>query len=281
MISVGPSLPPELLAARKRKRDQQSLENTGNQKARQGEDETVHGTKVVQSARSEDHASGQVALITDVDRRSSRDESSGSQEEDEEDETIGPMLPQNHPSSLVSYEARRKDHDELTKAPISQVQSGRPDWMICPPSGSDWTKNIDTTSLKSRSFATQKPGRPSISASHGIQQADAWTKVPGQTATTLNSKTSPTEETEKVRRRHDDEQRGKSAAFDASAGRARSLYDQHNEKRQRTGADMEDASHRPFDREKDIVRNSSLQKTRQMASNSKHLSTMFDTGKFL
>lgn len=190
--------------------------------------------------------------------------------ESEEDEEVGPMLP-GDTSNPERYNRASPTVSRTTHELSREATSGRPDWMIVPPSSNDWAKNIDTTKLKSRSFATVRPGRPppltnTDTDSSGI--ATAAQPSGSQRNLAIESKRKMTvDRVDSYKERQDNEE---------------SLYDQHNKKRRMLGTDLDDdVSARPFDREKDIGSSITRKHAHQMATKSKDLNSMFETAKYL
>ena len=173
--------------------------------------------------------------------------------ESESEDYVGPMLA-TEDSKLSRYTQQRPQVSTAAKPDTH----GRQDWMMTPPSSTDWVKNFDPTKLKSRGFSTSKPGS---SAPVGNEQPGSkWTSVPGVDAGAESVTPVPAQAR---------------AVNPPQPSQEPSLYEQHNQKRRRTGTDSDDVSQRPFDRHKDIVGRVDNLRTRQLAESSKDLNSKF------
>lgn len=224
---MGPDLPPDLLALRKRKRSNDAS------KADKQQD--------MQSSSKVTHLPHSPTV-----KNNDRDK------EDSEDEEgdCGPQLPGQEDDRY----SRRPPKTSDLSAVSAEGQKQRAEWMTLPPRIDDWKQNIDTTKLKSRTFAPARRGASQISSS-------------SLTDRELSSATKRAEA-------------GNAQDAETIGPRAKSLYDQHNERRREAAPAEDSPSQRPFDREKDIGSSISYKKSRQIATESQGLSSKFETSKF-
>ncbi|CCG81935.1 Putative uncharacterized protein [Taphrina deformans PYCC 5710] len=289
MSSVGPSLPPDILEARLKKRRRISDSQTDNfttakMADRNSRTDSLPKTQIIES---EEHMSANKVSTEKLSHSvaSSRD-MCGDVDDEDEDDDIGPKLPQDNASQSRTPATGQASGTLATAdsssgipetSPVGNVV--RPDWMLYPPSSTDWTKSIDTTKLKSRTFATHRARNTPADNTTGSTRTSDWTKFPGKSV----SRKSTDEDTDlKFHDRQEKyHERQSRAAKEIQIDRGPSLYDQHNEKQRSIIGNPDEAVNRPFDREKDIGGNSSFTKTKEFAKNSKDLSSMFGTGKYL
>lgn len=213
MPNIGPSLPPDLVLERKRKR------HDAAEQADTSDQTPPSVKKPVASTRE--------ALACP---ESAQDKNSDSEED------IGPLMADVEDFRYSIGQGKLPQSSDPGKLPQRQA------WMLAPPRPDEWMNNIDTTKLKSRTFAVSRPSRSSI-----LDKPD-----------------------------HGSEARSREARKDP----AQSLYEQHNTNRKQAPQDQDDVSKRPFDREQDIERKISFKRTRQIASNAQDFASKFDTGKF-
>lgn len=293
MASFGPSLPPDLIEARKTRL---KARETYRKPVELSDPLLPEAQARTEDRRTQRKASGEFppsevqvdatprAQWEGDDDNRHHDEHKDDNDDDEDDEEIGPMLPG---AEIEQIYAARKAPDQMPQVNVSDVQqhpgsTERPEWMLAPPVSGDWAKNIDTTKLKSRSFATSRPGRPAIADPQ--QPSSAWTSTPGvRSATDSTDSMDSNGERSVINKQelHDDRERQKVVEHSHNSSRGASLFKQHNEKRRKFGDDEDDVSKRSFDREKDIGSNTTFKKTKSFADKSKNFDSMFDTGKFL
>lgn len=256
MSAIGPALPQDLIDARKRKR---------------AEGDATELDPSIADIEAQVSHTGTSGTKDDLDDTVEQEEATVYQEIDSDDD-IGPMLPDPRREAPAQVQIA-KPEPPLPQAPAST--SSRPDWMLKPPSSKDWHENMDTTKLKSRTFATSRPGRPSPSTD--LQKNEKWTDIPGSSTNVhkvMDSKSDSCLE-------HQHKTQAEFPSQNLPQKRGESLYITHNDKRRKAQPEEDDVSKRSFDREKDIVRNTSLQKTNQMAKSAKNMTSMFDTGRYL
>lgn len=99
-----------------------------------------------------------------------------------DDDDFGPSLPP-VPGSAAYHAAQAKEEREAQARIItgsSSTETAKPqraDWMLVPPSDSDWTGRIDPTKLKNRKFTSGK-GSKAPTEKGGISAI--WTETPEQ-----------------------------------------------------------------------------------------------------
>lgn len=100
-----------------------------------------------------------------------KDSQSGSDTDSDSDDDFGPGLP----PSLGGAQPTHTTVQSNPQIPESQKkESQRDQWMLHPPSSSDWASKIDPTQLRNRKFQTGKSAR-----APGSKQVDAaWVETP-------------------------------------------------------------------------------------------------------
>ena len=91
----------------------------------------------------------------------------------ESDDDFGPTLPGKAASTIHASTDPAQDTESTQILP----KSGRDDWMLAPPTSSDWTSRIDPSKLKNRGFSTGKGSR--IAPPSG-GDTSLWTETPEQ-----------------------------------------------------------------------------------------------------
>lgn len=205
------------------------------------------------------------------------------EDDDTSDDDTGPMLPSSDMqlTHRVPQDGNLKDLESQRTKPEAQGATAphkRPEWMLNPPTATDWTKSIDTTNLKSRTFAQHRPGKASSNRPASDSAHSSWTKIDGSSRSESDTGTA-SKSNDVLESKHNSKQRRIAAEHHQERGE--SLFQQHNDKRRRTGNVEDDVTKRPFDREKDIGGNNSLVKTRHLANQAKNLGSMFETSKYL
>jgi hypothetical protein len=217
-------------------------------------------------------------------------------DEDSSDDDYGPSLPpppgshaesQLNQARALSEERRLSSTTSSTAAPKPQ----RAEWMLVPPSDSDWTTRVDPTKLKSRKFASGK-GAKAPAEKGGISAI--WTETPEEkrqrledevlgrkdaaTSTTKSKKTGGGGES----RDREEEATAKRIREYNERNRNRSLYEEH-EGKAGVKEKEDDPSKRGFDREKDMALGGRLGhgEKREMLAKARDFGSRFERGKFL
>lgn len=90
-------------------------------------------------------------------------------DDDDDDDDFGPSLPPSGPVSSVRQESTAPD---ISKSAEKEKENQRDQWMLQPPSHSDWSSKVDPTQLRSRKFNTGK----SATASKDLDSS--WVETP-------------------------------------------------------------------------------------------------------
>jgi hypothetical protein len=243
MSSVGPQLPPHL-TKRKRSSDDEDGSSSPPTKIRAA------------TPPKERRILGPAPPPAPLDERpsepanKSEDESSSDDEDD-----YGPALPP-APGSAAAYEAEAKvlAAQEAASEQAKTKKPQREEWMLLPPTDSDWSSRVDPTKLKNRKFASGK-GAKAPAEKSGISAI--WTETPEQKRQRLEDEVmgrrDPSSASESKKPRKDD------AEAEATArriqeyndkNRSKSLYEEHKKAVPKEKED--DPSKRAFDKEKDM-----------------------------
>lgn len=185
-------------------------------------------------------------------------ESDGENESDSSDDDYGPSLPP-AAGSAAAYEAEAQRsaavESEAARAREEKAKPKREEWMLVPPSDSDWSSRVDPTKLKNRKFASGK-GAKAPAEKSGISAI--WTETPeekrqrledevmGRKEVSTSSKAAPKPRKDEV----EAEATAKRIREYNEKNRAKSLYDEHKGQVPREKED--DPSARNFDKEKDM-----------------------------
>ncbi|KAJ5186021.1 Protein of unknown function DUF3752 [Penicillium cf. griseofulvum] len=188
---------------------------------------------------------------------------------DDDDDDFGPSLPPSGP-------LKGPVHVEPTDSGISQPEkeTQRDQWMLQPPSHSDWASKVDPTQLRNRKFNTGK------SATAPKSMDSSWVETP-----------------EERMRRLQDAVMGVGASTNQDhrgASNAKLMEDQIKRYKDMTGKNTrlenpgqaqkeDDPSARAFDREKDMAVASKISSAqrREMVKKAADYNTRFTKGNFL
>jgi hypothetical protein len=183
-------------------------------------------------------------------------EEASDNDDSSDDDDYGPSLPP-AAGSAAAYEAeaQREAAEEAAVELTKTAKPKREEWMLVPPSDSDWGSRVDPTKLKNRKFASGK-GAKAPAEKNGISAI--WTETPEEkrqrledevmgrkelsTVSAKSSKPKPDDREAEATARRIKEYNDKN--------RAKSLYDEHKKAVPREKED--DPSARDFDKEKDM-----------------------------
>jgi hypothetical protein len=198
----------------------------------------------------------------------------------------GPSLPP-PPGSAAEASLLRQRAEEVSLAsePQEPAKARRDDWMLVPPSDSDWSSRVDPTKLKNRKFASGK-GAKAPAEKSGISAI--WTETPEEKRRRLadqvlgrvdaqgaggNGGRKETEEERRTARRiqeYNEKNRGKT------------LMEEHSGRK--GGPEKEDdPSQRGFDREKDMALGGRLGhgQKKELLAKAADFGSRFQKGKYL
>lgn len=204
-----------------------------------------------------------------------------------EDDGYGPSLPP-APGSAAAYKAEAETYarEEAEAEREKTKKPQREEWMLVPPTDSDWSSRVDPTKLKNRKFASGK-GAKAPTEKSGISAI--WTETPEQKRQRLEDEIMGRKElsTSSVKaagpRKDDAEAEATARRIQAynEKNRAKSLYEEHNKAAPKEQED--DPSKRSFDKEKDMAlggRVGHVQK-RDMLKRAGDFGSRFERGSFL
>jgi hypothetical protein len=97
---------------------------------------------------------------------------SDSDSDSDSDDDFGPGLPPSLGGAQPTQQTSVQSTSQVSEA--QKKESQRDEWMLLPPSSSDWASKIDPTQLRNRKFQTGKSAR-----APGSKQVDAkWVETP-------------------------------------------------------------------------------------------------------
>ncbi|KAH7155463.1 hypothetical protein B0J13DRAFT_545642 [Dactylonectria estremocensis] len=176
--------------------------------------------------------------------RSAQPEDDAESSSDSEDD-YGPALPG------ASNANKRVVGPQL---PVAEARPERDEWMLAPPTSSGYSER-DPTRMRNRKFAS-KPASSGPSTVSSI-----WTETPEEKLKRLQDSVLGREDKTKeaaadTTKSKKEEERQRRIAANIEAQRGKSLYDEHQGRREKAGEKVEeedDPSKRAFDREKDMA----------------------------
>ncbi len=212
---------------------------------------------------------------------------------DSDSDDYGPSLPPAPGSAAAAaFPAAQQQKCEDSAAAAASTKPQRAEWMLVPPTDSDWTSRVDPTKLKARKFASGK-GAKAPTEKSGISAI--WTETPEQKRQRLADEVlGRAEVATSSREKGKAKPEGESREDEATARRIReynernrgkSLFEERRERKERDGTKEEedDPSKRGFDREKDMAlggRMGSGEK-REMLAKARDFGSRFQKGSFL
>lgn len=280
MSSIGPSLPPHLLAKRKRQREENA----------QSDATTTPGAKRAKTPPADqvqEEKRPRIAGPAPPSGPASDKSSPSAVQREEPHRVVGPAPPPaplderpTEPANLIDDENSSDDDDDFGPAPPSMAdvqrhnaladeainrpsrpgpdeqpaKAKRDDWMMIPPKADDLAARMDPSKLRARGFNTGKGAKAPAGPSGGLNSA--WTETPeeklkrlqneamgvkGSAATDFDAR-----EYAKSKEREDQARRIRAHT---DKNRGQSLIDQHKKVQK---IEDDDPSKRAFDREKDI-----------------------------
>ncbi|RDW87548.1 hypothetical protein BP5796_03242 [Coleophoma crateriformis] len=205
-----------------------------------------------------------------------------------DDDDYGPSLPP-APGSAAERQMlvqRSEDNTRIENSNNTPARPQRDDWMLVPPSDSDWSSRVDPTKLKNRKFASGK-GAKAPAEKSGI--SGIWTETPEQKRQRLedevlgrkDASTSSHKAGPSVMESREDEATSRRIREYNERNRNRSLYEEHKKAVPKEKED--DPSARGFDKEKDMAlggRIGHVQK-RDMIGKAADFGSRFQKGRYL
>jgi hypothetical protein len=213
---------------------------------------------------------------------------------DSEDD-FGPSLPPARGSAAeaILFAAQEQEREEAA-ATTASAKPQRAEWMLVPPTDSDWTSRVDPTKLKNRKFQSGK-GAKAPTEKSGISAI--WTETPEEKRKRLADEVLGRAEVATSSRGNGSgkkREEGESKGDEATARRIReynekvrgkSLYEERRERKEKDGTKEEedDPSKRGFDREKDMALGGRMGhgEKREMLVKAKDFGSRFQKGSFL
>ncbi|KAI9278699.1 hypothetical protein BDA99DRAFT_531444 [Phascolomyces articulosus] len=270
--SVGPSIPPELLAKRRQERSQVEEEPAAVAATEEGDEDPdafapalppdlLEARKQQKAEKSNNDTSSSSG--SGRRRRAPAGPALPSRYDNDDDEyVVGPSLPTNYNpeqdavrSAVQDIEERAKRSKEAMEAEKSGATSEkkveRPEWMLLPPEV-DFLRGADSS--RSRGFS-------SSNLTEKEKDRSVWTDTPADKERRRNLKRKQAEEEAKAGpslpppkySRHEQELKQNISQHNMME-RPKSLVELHREQgRKNRKKETEDVASRPFDREKDLL----------------------------
>ncbi|GLI74498.1 hypothetical protein PoHVEF18_002740 [Penicillium ochrochloron] len=211
-----------------------------------------------------------------------KDSQSGSDSDSDSDDDFGPGLPPSLGGTQPAKQISVQSTPQISESQKKETQ--RDEWMLLPPSQSDWASKIDPTQLRNRKFQTGKSAR-----APGSKQVDAkWVETPeermrrlqdemmgvGAAPNRAEQRTSNTKDA--TRNKAMEEQIKK---FNDQSGKNTRLEKERPARKE----EEDDPSARAFDREKDMAVGSKITSAqrREMVNKASDYGSRFSKGNYL
>lgn len=212
MISIGPELPPHLLAKRKRQQEEESVGAVVDTTPKR----PTSRSSSTESASKRKRILGPAAPPAPLEQRPADVSTPG--DESSSDDDYGPVIP----SEAAKYKGVVEENETWdtvrqtsVKSEEATKKSGRDEWMLIPPTQDDLSARIDPTKIRARKFNTGKGAKGSGQA--GVDNS-MWTETPEQKRKRLrdqvlgvqeDTSTTHMESVAAARKRQDDEEKGR------------------------------------------------------------------------
>ncbi|KAG4028696.1 hypothetical protein MFRU_020g01350 [Monilinia fructicola] len=211
------------------------------------------------------------------------------------DSDYGPAPPPAAGSAAaIALESQRvREAQNAASESNKPAKPQRPDWMLAPPTSSDWTSKIDPTKLKARKFAGGK-GAKAPAEKSGVSAI--WTETPEEKRQRLEDavlgrqdstvSTNNGSSRAKAESRADEETDKRIREYNAK-NRGKSLYEAHVDGTVAGGKgkkeEEDDPSKRGFDREKDMALGGRLghAKKKELLNRAADFGSRFQKGSYL
>lgn len=228
--------------------------------------------------------------------------SAPSHSDSDSDSDFGPSLPTHTPSAAESLRQQTLLEEQEAAAAFAEKPK-REEWMLLPPTSSDWSSRIiDPTKIRNRKFNTGKGAKAPLANNKagggGGDNRSIWTETPEQKLKRLEDEVMgikpPAAQLENISSSNRDERAELEAAETSrriaeynAKNRSTSLYAEHaKSSRSKSGVAKEkedDPSKRAFDKEKDIrggIKLGHAQK-RELLNRAADFGSRFARGKYL
>ncbi|KAE9983180.1 hypothetical protein EG328_002494 [Venturia inaequalis] len=279
MSSIGPDLPPHLLAKRKRQAEEEEAATSNGAKPN-----TASSPRSPDAAEKRRRVMGPAPPPAPLDQippqpAEAKDEDSSS------DDEWGPSLPTDDAPITSKYDKEPDYRDSKHVRDTQNAKQGlqRDDWMMMPPTQDGLLARMDPTKLRPGKFRSGKAaGGP---AGGGIEST--WTETPEQKRKRLENEmlgiaapaNSSVNTAQSVRK--EDEDAARRIKEYNEKHRGKSLYDEH--KKTKPEEKEDDPSKRAFDREKDVGGGMKIghAKRKEMVNRAADFTSKFAGGGFL
>ncbi|KAI4241726.1 MAG: hypothetical protein L6R40_004403 [Gallowayella cf. fulva] len=295
MATVGPELPPHLLAKRKRQQEE-AEDDTSKPQPRSRSSSQTSSTISDSKRRKTIGPAPPPAPLSERPASPPSPQNPNQSNSDSDDDDFGPSLP---PTGARNESSQHSENlgSHPPQETLSKPQT-REEWMLIPPSNSDWSSRIDPTKLRNRKFNTGKGSKaPSTKgAGTGNVTSAIWTETPEQKRQRLHDEmmgvkkpaqlvTGAEEDDNRARRREDEAERRETERriqdFNERNRGMGSLYEEHKKGVKKEKED--DPSKRAFDKEKDMGGGMKIghAKRKEMVGRAADFGSRFAGGKYL
>ncbi|KAF2436637.1 hypothetical protein EJ08DRAFT_655607 [Tothia fuscella] len=279
MSSIGPDLPPHLLAKRKRQAESEEEASSKATTSKAAEE----APKSPDGAEKRRRVMGPAPPPAPLDQLpQTLAQKEESEEESSSDDDYGPSIPTEKP--LAAYYDSDSDTNLKDTKP-EETTLKRDEWMMLPPTADGLAARMDPTKIRPGKFRSGKSaGGP---ASAGVDSM--WTETLEQKRKRLANEvlgistpaTASTGKVKSVGTSKKDEEAARKIAEYNEKHRGKSLYEEHQKTNPSEKED--DPSKRAFDREKDVGGGATINHTKrkELLNNASNFKSKFSGGNFL
>lgn len=274
MPSVGPQLPPYLSKRKRTPEDEGSApskHNRSNSPSKNGDEIDLESSDDDYGPSAPKPTAGPSLPFSNQDEIDLGSDSDSNAGPAPPKHNVGPAPPPTRPDIAADASSDSDSDDDYGPAlpgssnannrtigpqmPVAEAAPQRDSWMLAPPTASGYSER-DTTRIKNRKFASKPASSTGSSAVSSI-----WTETPEEKLKRLQDsvlgRTDKSAEADpKTQKSTEEEERNRQIAANLEAQRGKSLYDEHQVRRDKAGEKVEeedDPSKRGFDREKDMA----------------------------
>ncbi|KAK7540735.1 uncharacterized protein J3D65DRAFT_251496 [Phyllosticta citribraziliensis] len=291
-MTIGPTLPPHLLAKRKREHgdDDSSSSSSSSPQPQNANSASRSSTPDGEKRRRVQGPAPPPAPLNEM--PSVGPDASESDSDSSSDDGFGPAPPSAAEAAKAHAASQATDYGILPRdGPRDEPkQNQRDEWMTLPPDADGLASRMDPTKLRARGFVSGRAARAAGSGNTGGGDMSTWTETPEQKRKRLENEVmgiaapegKKSKGSERDIKSKQDEETARRLREKGDKARGPSLLEQHKGKADQ-GEEEDDPSKRAFDREKDMAVSSKMghKEKQQMFSRMKDFSSQFSGGKYL
>ncbi|KAK7520083.1 uncharacterized protein IWZ02DRAFT_490189 [Phyllosticta citriasiana] len=299
-MTIGPTLPPHLLAKRKREDGYDSDDDSSSDSSSlQPKDANSTSCSSTPDGKKRRRVLGPAPPPAPLSEKPSvGPDGPDSDSDSSSNDDFGPAPPTAAEAAKASRTcahaaSQASDYGILPRdTPRDETkQNQRDEWMMLPPDADGLASRMDPTKLRARGFQSGRAARAAGSGNTGGGDMSTWTETPEQKRKRLENEVmgvaapegKRSKGSERDTKSKQDEETARRLRDKTDKARGPSLLEQHKGKTGKEEEEEDDPSKRAFDREKDMAVSSRMghKEKQQMFSRMKDFGSQFLGGKYL